>query len=51
VCSSDLVRGAVDPNTTATKAKRRLPFVPAVPPHHPRPSSKAVVAKPDAKDG
>jgi len=30
------VRGAVDPNTTATKAKKRLPFVPAVPPDHPR---------------
>ncbi len=30
------VRGAVDPNTTATKAKQRLPFVAAVPPHHPR---------------
>lgn len=49
--SRQYVRGAVDPNTTATKARRRLPFVPAVPPHHPRPSSKAVVAKPDAKDG
>jgi choline-sulfatase len=30
------VRGAVDPNTTATKARKRLPFVPAVPPDHPR---------------
>jgi choline-sulfatase len=34
--SRQFVRGAVDPNTTATKAKRRLPFVPAVAPHHPR---------------
>lgn len=34
--SRQFVRGAVDPNTTATKAKRRLPFVPAVPPDHPR---------------
>jgi choline-sulfatase len=34
--SRQYVRGAVDPNTTATKAKRRLPFVPAVPPDHPR---------------
>ena len=34
--SRQYVRGAVDPNTTATKAKRRFPFVPAVPPHHPR---------------
>jgi choline-sulfatase len=30
------VRGAVDPSTTATKAKQRLPFVAEVPPHHPR---------------
>jgi choline-sulfatase len=30
------VRGAVDPNTTATKAKKRLPFVAEVSPHHPR---------------
>lgn len=34
--SRQFVRGAVDPNTTATKAKRRLPFVPAVAPHRPR---------------
>ena len=34
--SRQFVRGAVDPNTTATKAKRRFPFVPAVAPHHPR---------------
>ncbi len=30
------VRGAVDPNTTATKARRRLPFVADTPPDHPR---------------
>jgi choline-sulfatase len=30
------VRGAVDPNTTATKAKKRFPFVTEVKPHHPR---------------
>ncbi len=30
------VRGAIDPNTTATKARRRLPFVEEVPPHTPR---------------
>jgi choline-sulfatase len=30
------VRGAVDPNTTATKARMRLPFVTARAPDHPR---------------
>jgi len=30
------VRGAVDPNTTATKARMRFPFVAAYPPDHPR---------------
>jgi choline-sulfatase len=30
------VRGAIDPNTTATKARRRLPFVAEVKPDHPR---------------
>lgn len=30
------VRGAIDPNTTATKARRRLPFVEEVAPDHPR---------------
>jgi len=30
------VRGAVDPNTTATKSRMRLPFVDEVPPDHPR---------------
>ena len=39
--SRQYVRGAVDPNTTATKARRRLPFVPAVPPDHPRPAPEA----------
>jgi choline-sulfatase len=34
--SRQYVRGAVDPNTTATKARMRLPFVPPVPPHRPR---------------
>jgi choline-sulfatase len=34
--SRQFVRSAADPNTTATKAKKRLPFVPAVAPHHPR---------------
>lgn len=30
------VRGAIDPNTTATKARRRLPFVAEVAPDNPR---------------
>ena len=30
------VRGAVDPNTTATKSRMRFPFVEEVKPHHPR---------------
>jgi len=30
------VRGAIDPSTTATKARLRYPFVAEVPPHHPR---------------
>lgn len=34
--SRQYVRGAVDPNTTETKSKKRLPFVAAVKPHHPR---------------
>jgi choline-sulfatase len=41
------VRGAVDPNTTATKAKQRLPFVAAVPPHHPRDPSADLGVTPD----
>ena len=31
------VRGAVDPSTTATKARKRFPFVPTTPPQNPRP--------------
>lgn len=34
--SRQYVRGAVDPNTTETKSKKRFPFVPPVKPHHPR---------------
>lgn len=34
------VRGAIDPNTTATKAKKRYPFVAEVPPDYPRKKSK-----------
>ncbi|NBR39400.1 MAG: choline-sulfatase [Alphaproteobacteria bacterium] len=30
------VRGAIDPNTTATKARKRFPFVPTTPPQIPR---------------
>jgi choline-sulfatase len=30
------VRGAIDPSTTATKARRRYPFVETVEPHNPR---------------
>jgi choline-sulfatase len=30
------VRGAIDPNTTATKARKRFPFVPTTPPQNPR---------------
>ncbi|UCE31156.1 MAG: choline-sulfatase [Burkholderiales bacterium] len=30
------VRGAVDPNTTATKSRQRFPYVEEVKPHHPR---------------
>ena len=30
------VRGAIDPNTTATKARKRFPFVPTTPPQTPR---------------
>lgn len=40
------VRGAVDPNTTATKARRRWPFVAEVPPHHPRTSGPKVDLRP-----
>ena len=41
------VRGAVDPSTTATKAKKRLPFVAEVPPHHPRDPSADLGVAPD----
>ncbi len=34
--ASQYVRGAVDPNTTATKSRKRLPFVEEVKPDHPR---------------
>jgi choline-sulfatase len=30
------VRGAIDPSTTATKARRRYPFVETIEPHNPR---------------
>ena len=30
------VRGAIDPNTTATKDRKRLPFVDTIEPHNPR---------------
>ena len=30
------VRGAIDPNTTATKARKRFPFVPTTSPEKPR---------------
>ncbi|MEL0198222.1 MAG: hypothetical protein VW870_14350, partial [Rhodobiaceae bacterium] len=33
------VRGAIDPNTTATKARMRFPFVPTTPPQTPRRSN------------
>jgi choline-sulfatase len=40
--SRQYVRGAVDPNTTATKAKRRYPYVPEVAPHRPRHRAESV---------
>jgi choline-sulfatase len=40
------VRGAVDPSTTATKARRRLPFVAEVAPHHPRTGKPTIDLKP-----
>ena len=42
------VRGAVDPNTTATKARRRLPFVPETPPDRPRTMPLPVNLNPDS---
>lgn len=40
------VRGAIDPNTTATKALRRLPFVSEVPPHNPRTGKPSIDLRP-----
>lgn len=37
------VRGAVDPNTTATKSRLRMPFVNEIKPHNPRDPDKPVV--------
>ena len=34
--SRSYVRGAIDPNTTATKARKRVPFVPTTEPEKPR---------------
>nr|WP_306265621.1 choline-sulfatase [Pararhizobium sp. IMCC3301] len=34
--SRAFVRGAIDPNTTATKSQKRFPFVPPTPPQFPR---------------
>jgi choline-sulfatase len=46
------VRGAVDPNTTATKARMRFPFVAEVPPDHPRdPAADLQVGPPDRAAG
>jgi choline-sulfatase len=45
------VRGAVDPNTTATKAKKRFPFVVAYPPDHPRDPAASLQLEPDADSG
>lgn len=40
------VRGAIDPNTTATKALRRLPFVDEVPPDNPRHGKPVIDLRP-----
>ncbi len=40
------VRGAIEPNTTATKARRRLPFVAEVAPAHPRIGKPAIDLRP-----
>ena len=45
------VRGAVDPNTTATKAKKRFPFVVAYPPDHPRDPAASLQLEPNADSG
>lgn len=47
--SRQYVRGAVDPNTTATKAKRRYPYVAGVEPHHPRRRSESAAPAGDVK--
>ena len=38
--SRSYVRGAIDPNTTATKARKRFPFVPTTKPEKPRVKNK-----------
>ncbi len=40
------VRGAADPNATATKARRRLPFVADTPPDHPRTGKPTIDLRP-----
>jgi choline-sulfatase len=40
--SRQYVRGALDPNTTETKSKKRYPFVAAVKPDHPRDPDKLI---------
>jgi hypothetical protein len=47
--SRQFARAAVDPNTTATKAKRRFPFVPTVAPHQPRPPRQPAEPAPEVK--
>ena len=44
--SRSYVRGAVDPNTTATKAKKRFPFVAERAPDHPRDPAATLPARP-----
>jgi choline-sulfatase len=48
--SREYVRGAVDPNTTATKARRRFPFVAARAPDHPRDPAAKLTEAPVAAD-
>jgi hypothetical protein len=45
------VRGAVDPNTTATKARKRLPFVAERAPDHPRDPEAHLPAAPSPGPG
>jgi choline-sulfatase len=45
------VRGAVDPNTTATKARKRLPFVAERAPDHPRDPEEHLPAAPSPGPG